>query len=392
MNNTVTLSALITRLAKVANTDTNTSRRFLRSFFGAIEKEVAAGETVEIKGIGIFRRSDDPTFGTPGQVQFIPDRDFASDINAPFAMFDAVELADGVTFDDSDEAAPAPAPMPEPVREPEQETISEPKPTPEPAPEPTPEPAPEPESDPEPEPAPEPKPAPAPAPKPAPKPEPAPKAPLRWPEDEEEEEEEEDKEEEVHHLDDNDDHRRHGLPLWFWIVIALILATGGVAGYFAAVYDTPLPDDVTESEAVPADSIESPIEEIQVSELNDGAPAEAPEAKPAQEANAPETPAPRPETSRPAETKPAPKPAAQAPVYDTVTVSLAKLAKKHYGNSNFWVFIYKANEDKLGNPDHINAGTKVLIPAKESFQGATIEETKAKAKALNKEIFNKYKR
>lgn len=374
MNNTVTLSALITRLAKVANTDINTSRRFLRSFFGAIEKEVAAGETVEIKGIGIFRRSDDPTFGTPGQLQFIPDRDFASEVNAPFAMFDAVELADGVTFDD-DNAAPEPAPQPEPAPDPEPEPVAEPESTPAPEPEPEPEPAPTP--------------APTPAPEPKPEPKPAPKAPLRWPEDEEEDEEDDDNEEEIHHSDEYDDsNRRHGLPLWFWIVIALILATGGIAGYFAAVYDTPLPD-ATEEETLPADSIESPIEEIQVSELNDGATAEA---KPAQEAGAQETPTPKPETPKPAETRPAPKPAAQAPVYDTVTVSLAKLAKKHYGNSNFWVFIYKANEDKLGNPDHINAGTKVLIPAKESFQGATIEETKAKAKALNKEIFNKYKR
>ena len=38
MNNTVTFSQLITRLAKVAGTDTNTSRLYLRSFFALIEE------------------------------------------------------------------------------------------------------------------------------------------------------------------------------------------------------------------------------------------------------------------------------------------------------------------------------------------------------------------
>jgi len=104
MNNTVTLSQLITRLAKVADTDTNTSRRFLRTFFGAIEEALIEGESVNIKGIGTFRRSSDSTFGSSTGMSFIPDEQLAKELNAPFEMFQAVELADGVVFPEEKEA------------------------------------------------------------------------------------------------------------------------------------------------------------------------------------------------------------------------------------------------------------------------------------------------
>lgn len=100
MNNIINLSQLITRLAKVTDTDPNTARRFLRTFFATIEDALAEGETVEIKGIGTFRRCDDPAVGTPGTVGFAPDSDFAEEINRPFAVFEAVELADGLTAED----------------------------------------------------------------------------------------------------------------------------------------------------------------------------------------------------------------------------------------------------------------------------------------------------
>ena len=48
MNNTVTLSQLITRLAKATGVDNNTARRFLRTFFATIEETVENGESVTI--------------------------------------------------------------------------------------------------------------------------------------------------------------------------------------------------------------------------------------------------------------------------------------------------------------------------------------------------------
>ena len=115
MNNTITLSQLITRLAKVADTDIGTARRFLRSFFAAVEEELVNGETVSIKGIGTFRRNTDESFNQNGPVVFIPDTAFADEINAPFAMFEPVELAEDVDFSEvTEEKEPEPLTGPEP--------------------------------------------------------------------------------------------------------------------------------------------------------------------------------------------------------------------------------------------------------------------------------------
>lgn len=92
----------------------------------------------------------------------------------------------------------------------------------------------------------------------------------------------------------------------------------------------------------------------------------------------------------------APQPAAAVPksepVYDTVTSNryLSILAKEHYGVKNYWVFIYEANPG-LGNPNTVKSGTRVLIPAKESFMEATEEQTKAKAAKLMGQILSSYK-
>jgi len=43
MNDVITLSQLITRLARVTDTDTNTARRFVRSLFAAVEEQLMAG-------------------------------------------------------------------------------------------------------------------------------------------------------------------------------------------------------------------------------------------------------------------------------------------------------------------------------------------------------------
>ncbi|MDE6527118.1 MAG: HU family DNA-binding protein, partial [Muribaculaceae bacterium] len=107
MNNVVSLSQLITRLAKVTDTDINTSRRFLRSLFAAVEEQLLAGESVTIKGIGTFRPNVDGLVAQGQSVLFIPDAELAAAVNAPFDMFEPVELAGGVNFDDeAEEIAP----------------------------------------------------------------------------------------------------------------------------------------------------------------------------------------------------------------------------------------------------------------------------------------------
>ena len=59
---------------------------------------------------------------------------------------------------------------------------------------------------------------------------------------------------------------------------------------------------------------------------------------------------------------------APAVVYETYTVkagdSLSKIAKKKYGNANLWKLIHEANKDRIKNPDLIQIGWELKIPAK----------------------------
>ena len=41
---------------------------------------------------------------------------------------------------------------------------------------------------------------------------------------------------------------------------------------------------------------------------------------------------------------------------------LAWLAKKHYGNKDYWPYIYAANKDRLSNPSLISVGTPIRVP------------------------------
>jgi nucleoid-associated protein YgaU len=59
---------------------------------------------------------------------------------------------------------------------------------------------------------------------------------------------------------------------------------------------------------------------------------------------------------------------AKATVYETYTVkagdSLSKIAKLKYGNANLWKLIHEANLDRIKNPDLIQVGWELKIPAK----------------------------
>ncbi len=62
------------------------------------------------------------------------------------------------------------------------------------------------------------------------------------------------------------------------------------------------------------------------------------------------------------------KSAAPAVVYETYKVqpgdSLSKIAKKKYGNANLWKLIFEANQERIKNPDLIQVGWELRIPAK----------------------------
>ena len=81
-------------------------------------------------------------------------------------------------------------------------------------------------------------------------------------------------------------------------------------------------------------------------------------------------------------------------VTDTVEAgnSLAKIARTHYGKSDFWVYIYEANADKLGNPDNIASGTVLVIPPASQYDiDPDDPESIRKARAKASQIYNKYR-
>ncbi len=80
-------------------------------------------------------------------------------------------------------------------------------------------------------------------------------------------------------------------------------------------------------------------------------------------------------------------------ITDTVTPQrfLTTMARKYYGRMEYWVFIYLANEENLGNPNRIPPGTKVVIPDKNDFsKGETTEQTLERAKRLGHEIYKRF--
>lgn len=80
-------------------------------------------------------------------------------------------------------------------------------------------------------------------------------------------------------------------------------------------------------------------------------------------------------------------------VTDTVKSNrfLTTMAREHYGKKIFWVYIYEENSAKLSDPDHIEANTVVVIPPAEKYgikAGDEASEADAQRRAI--EIINRW--
>lgn len=405
MNNTITLSQLITRLAKATGVDNNTARRFLRTFFATVEETLEQGQSISIKGIGIFRRTDAELDNGRSSVAFVPDAAFLEELNRPFEMFEAVELADGVDFSEIEEpesvveAEPyvedavleiekaesepqlSSAPEPQSMQAPEAQAVSEPEPMPVSeaavtdvsaqmptesasvsaakdkgladsavsATTPT-----------------------------------TPRRPMIVEHDPiviqprgavPSSDGDDEPEETVSPVSGRNGHR----PSRLWIWSALFLGVACILGYFAAVWVVPMPEtdygddeDTVMDEAAAPDSAVA-VEEVSVEELVSA---------PSQETPAVASPEPAQEVPTVV--------SSPEPVYDTVSISLIKLAKKHYGIGDYWVFIFDANRDIIKNPNAIRPGTKVRIPDRSELPGKDAAETKAIARKKSAEYLAAY--
>lgn len=110
MNAKISLPDITAALAKATEYDIDTCEAFIKDLFATISQTLISGESVKVKGIGTFkaidvesRKSVNVNTGyemiIPGhrKVSFTPDKTMAEAVNAPFAMFEPVELADSVS-------------------------------------------------------------------------------------------------------------------------------------------------------------------------------------------------------------------------------------------------------------------------------------------------------
>lgn len=93
-------------------------------------------------------------------------------------------------------------------------------------------------------------------------------------------------------------------------------------------------------------------------------------------------------TVQPGDAEEAAAPTATAPVvYDTIRGNryLTTMARQHYGRKIFWVYIYEENKSVISDPDNIAPNTVVVIPPAEKYgikAGDKISEQAAERKAV----------
>lgn len=110
MNARISLPELSRMIADSTGFDNKACELFMRELFATVTETIVAGENVKVKGIGTFksinveqRKSVNVNTGEQmiipehRKVTFTPDKALAEAVNAPFAMFEPVELNDAVT-------------------------------------------------------------------------------------------------------------------------------------------------------------------------------------------------------------------------------------------------------------------------------------------------------
>ena len=432
MNSIITLKRLIELLSKTSGASAEQSDAFIKAFTSLIRDTLAQGEEVSIKDIGRFSVTADK------KVAFTPEKELAEAINAPFSMFAPEEIAPDLTVEDIARAAkaatleaaepaseqaeekPAEAPVEEakPIEptpsEPEQAEPKHAEPTPVAATPSKPEQV-EPErSEPKPvEPKPiepkqvevkpiEPKPV-------EPKPieskptEPTPPAMIAaekpcpiGPEPTSTQSKRQEQaparkapvapkiEYRANGVGSDEPEKRRSSALWLIWAAIFGLLIGIAIGYF-------LHDPITnliEPSAIPTEQPTEGQDSALIAEevaVEAAAVAET-DSMAAKTTSADKIAAPAPKAETAAATQSIEK-------WDTIRAgnSLGTMAKKHYGNNVYWVYIYLENESQIPNPNRISAGTRLKIPPLSKYAtAATEEENKAAAQKKVNQILSKY--
>lgn len=122
MNNKIPLKKLADALAERSGVSSDDAMLFLKTLFQAAADMLYEGKSFSIVGLGTFRISHNPE----DPVTFIPEKQFADDVNAPFAMFEPVAVASSVNVSELESIT---APVINPVQQEASATELPPEPT-----------------------------------------------------------------------------------------------------------------------------------------------------------------------------------------------------------------------------------------------------------------------
>lgn len=364
MENKITLPRLAAMMAEATGKPRRLCEDFLRELFALAAESLAAGENVKIKGFGTFKLSpvdarksvsvatgDDIRLEPHMKIAFIASKELAAAVNAPFEMFESMEVAD--TFSISDDTASAqPGPPVEEVAVIEEKPVIVDKPA----------------ADERPI-----------AEKQSAVGEETPVAEERVAIGEAVSDSQTDSYEE---LDADEVPGKRGFRFGWGFFAGFISAVliGGVVVYlfgFTSLLDRKAPQEAV-SAPEPAPVAVAAVPHTVAKPIGlDSLAAEATIA-----------------ASDSVSGEMVGTQASDQPVYDTITHTryLTTMAKEHYGNFNLWPYIYKENEKILGHPDRIRPGTRVVVPplSKYGVDPANPAHIR-KAKQMGTEIYSRYK-
>ncbi len=391
MNEKITLPTLVSLLADKTGKQKKQCEDFLREFFNTLVDAMEAGENVRIKSLGTFkvvavepRKSVNVNTGEqmeiPGhnKIVFVPAKELAEEVNAPFAMFESIEIPDNALEDpllSSESVSAAQAeedPLPSSAIS--DQTVS----------------AAQAEEDPLPSSAISDQTVSA-----------AQAAGYPEPDEDSDENEQEFEIENESGLDSfpivsqlNEEHtetrRNYRFLLGFacGVACAAVICLCAYLFFFEKWVATVSEEKNTEvsvqaetsGQLTDADVRQVPKPDVLDSDKKDLIEASDTDSKNEQMAK----------TEQTAEVPTRP---SDEPVYDTITKTryLTTMAKEHYGNYNLWPYIYEENKAILGHPDRIRPGTKVIVPPLSKYGvNPSDPDDIAKAKKKGVEIYAHY--
>ena len=116
MNRKLSIIELAELVAAKAQTTNRMSELFLKELFATVSQELTEGRGVEIKGLGSFVMPTAMTDDDEAVIEFAPAQSVADAVNQPFAQFEPMELSDDLTPEQLQpltEIEPAPEQAPE---------------------------------------------------------------------------------------------------------------------------------------------------------------------------------------------------------------------------------------------------------------------------------------